>query len=272
MRNLILVLGDQLDPENPALAGIDRKRDGIVMIEAAGESTHVWSHQARIALFLSAMRHYAESLRQRDLPLQYLALEDNKESSLVALLREVIAQNRPQKLIVCEPGEYRLQQAIEQLCREAAIRLEIRDDIHFLCSHEAFAAWAKGRRELRMEFFYREMRRRHDVMLEDGQPAGGRWNFDSDNRAGFGKKGPVHCPSRRSSRPMPSPERSSHWFAAGLRNIRAASTISTGRSPAPTRCVPSKTSSSIVCRVLESIRMRCGRACPSAGTRCCQRR
>jgi deoxyribodipyrimidine photolyase-related protein len=194
MRNLSLVLGDQLDPENPALAGIDRDRDGIVMIEAAGESTNVWSHQARITLFLSAMRHHAETLRSRGLPLQYLALDDSAACSLGERLHEVIAQHEPKKLIVCEPGEYRLQQDIEQVCRESGITLEIRSDIHFLCSREAFADWAKGRRELRMEFFYREMRRRHDVMMEDGQPAGGRWNFDSDNRAGFAKTGPGPLP------------------------------------------------------------------------------
>jgi deoxyribodipyrimidine photolyase-related protein len=194
MRNLILVLGDQLDPENPALNDIDRKRDSIVMIEAAGEATHVWSHQARITLFLSAMRHYAETLRSRNLPLQYLALDDTAETALTARLGSVIAQCRPEKLIVCEPGEYRLQQDIENLCRESGIALEVRADSHFLCTREAFAAWAKGRRELRMEFFYREMRRRHDLMMEDGQPAGGRWNFDSDNRAGFAKSGPGPLP------------------------------------------------------------------------------
>jgi len=194
MRNLILVLGDQLDPDNAALTGFDRDRDGIVMIEAAGESTQVWSHPARITLFLSAMRHFAETLRARDLPLHYLKLEDSAETALVGRLRGFAAQHRPEKLIVCEPGEYRLQQAIEQLCRDSGIALEIRDDSHFLCSRESFAAWAKSRRELRMEFFYREMRRRHDVMMEDGQPAGGRWNFDSDNRAGFGKTGPGPLP------------------------------------------------------------------------------
>ena len=194
MRHLILILGDQLDPENPALSGMDPARDGIVMIEAAGEATHVWSHQARITVFLAAMRHYAESLRRRNLPLQYLSLDDSPETSLIARLRDVIAEQKPQKLLVCEPGEYRLQQALEQVCRDSGITLEIRDDIHFLCSRRDFSAWAKGRRELRMEFFYREMRRRHDVMMEDGQPAGGRWNFDSDNRAGFGKTGPGPLP------------------------------------------------------------------------------
>lgn len=194
MRNLILVLGDQLDPDNPALTGIDRDRDGIVMIEAAGEAVHVWSHQSRIALFLSAMRHYAEALRSRDLPVQYLELDAVAETALAARLRGVIAKCRPKKLIVCKPGEYRVQQDIEQVCRESGIALEVRADSHFLCSREAFSAWAKGRRELRMEFFYREMRRRHDVMMEDGQPAGGRWNFDQENRAGFPKTGPGPLP------------------------------------------------------------------------------
>jgi deoxyribodipyrimidine photolyase-related protein len=194
MRNLILVLGDQLDSENPALTGLDRSLDSIVMIEAAGEATHVWSHKARIALFLSAMRHYGEMLRSRNLPLQYLALNDSVETTLTARLASVIAKYRPEKLIVCEPGEYRLQQDIEKVCIDSGIFLEIRKDSHFLCSRESFAAWAEGRRELRMEFFYREMRRRHNVMMDDGQPAGGRWNFDSDNRASFTKTGPGPLP------------------------------------------------------------------------------
>ncbi len=194
MRNLILVLGDQLDSGNSALTGLDPGRDSILMIEAAGEATHVWSHKARIALFLSAMRHFAETLRSRNLPLQYLALNDNAETAFTARLACVIAQCRPEKLIVCEPGEYRLQQDIEKVCIDSGILLEIRTDSHFLCSREMFSAWSKGRRELRMEFFYREMRRRHDVMIEDGQPAGGRWNFDSDNRAGFPKAGPGPLP------------------------------------------------------------------------------
>ena len=94
MRNLILVLGDQLDPENPALTGLDRSRDSVVMIEAAGEASHVWSHKARITLFLSAMRHYAETLRSQNLPIQYLALDDTTEISLAGRLRGVIAQCR----------------------------------------------------------------------------------------------------------------------------------------------------------------------------------
>ena len=102
-------------------------------------------------------------------------------------MRAAIAAHRPQQVLVCEPGEYRVRQDIEHVCREAGVALEIRRDSHFLCGREEFATWAKGRRELRMEYFYREMRRRHEVLMDNDEPAGDRWNFDAENRAGFPK-------------------------------------------------------------------------------------
>jgi len=194
MRNLILILGDQLSHDNPVLAGIDTAQDRVLMIEAAGEATHVWSHRARIALFLSAMRHFAGELRKRGLSVDYVALEDGGGDSLAERLSAALAKAKPRRLLLCEPGEYRLATRITEACDKARVPLSIRPDTHFLCSREDFAAWAKGRRELRMEFFYREMRRRNHVLMQDGKPEGGRWNFDAENRAGFAKGGPGELP------------------------------------------------------------------------------
>lgn len=196
MRKLILVLGDQLSLDNPALAGIDREQDCVVMIEAAGESTHVWSHQARITLFLSAMRHFAEVLRAQKLPLHYVALQPASGAApgLGSQLRTVIDERRPARVVICEPGEHRVLEIITRACRDAGVALDIRSDSHFLCSREEFAAWAKGRKELRMEFFYRQMRRQHDVLMEMGEPAGKKWNFDAANRGSFPKAGPGAVP------------------------------------------------------------------------------
>lgn len=196
MRNLILVLGDQLSLDNPALAGIDRGLDRVVMIEAAEEATHVWSHQARITLFLSAMRHFAELLQKQQMPLSYIALQPDAadQSGLGAHLRALITEHRPARVIVCEPGEHRVQTLIAAACRDTTVPLQVRPDTHFLCDRREFVEWAKGRRELRMEFFYREMRRQHDVLMENGKPAGGRWNFDAENRGAFAKTGPDALP------------------------------------------------------------------------------
>ncbi len=205
MRNLILVLGDQLSLDNPALAGIDRRLDRIVMIEAAGEATHVWSHKARITLFLSGMRHFALLLREQELPLLYVSLQTavDSEPGLGARLRAIIDEHQPATVIVCEPGEYRVLELVTAACRNAAVPLEIRQDTHFLCSRQEFAAWAEGRKTLRMEFFYREMRRRHDVLIENGKPEGGRWNFDAANRGAFPKAGPGALPQPPQFAPDP---------------------------------------------------------------------
>ena len=79
MRNLILVLGDQLTLSSPALEDFDPAQDRVLMIEAPGESTGVWSHQARITVFLSAMRHFREPVLAQGWPLDYIGLADEPE-------------------------------------------------------------------------------------------------------------------------------------------------------------------------------------------------
>jgi len=193
-RRLRLVLGDQLDPAGPQLREFDPGRDCIVLIEAPGEATHVPSHRARIALFIAAMRHYAADLRARGIPLIHVALDDPRfvdAPGLVQRLAAVIDQSGAGELVVVEPGEWRLARQIEEFCARGRIALTVLADEHFLCSRAQFADWARGRRELRMEHFYRWMRRRHKVLLDDaGEPEGGRWNFDADNRSGFARSGP----------------------------------------------------------------------------------
>lgn len=189
MRHLILVLGDQLSADSPALAGFDPAQDVLLMIEAAGESTAVWSHKARIALFLSAMRHFAQQMVARGWPLDYVRLDAGQPAGFGDRLRLALERHQPQSLKLLEAGEWRMQQVIEDECRQAGVPLLWVDDTHFLCSRESFARWARGKRELRMEFFYREMRRQQRVLMDGAEPVGGQWNFDADNRSPYPKKG-----------------------------------------------------------------------------------
>jgi deoxyribodipyrimidine photolyase-related protein len=194
VRHLVLVLGDQLDHASAAFDGFDPGRDRVLMIEAAGESTHVWSHKARTALFLSAMRHFADALRGRGWTVDYRALGDGDSEDLVDILAGRLRRHAPGKLVLVEPGEWRLEQAIRALCERERVALDLRDDLHFMISRTGFADWAKKYRQPRMEFFYRMMRERHGVLMDGDEPAGGRWNFDADNRSGFGRKGPGLVP------------------------------------------------------------------------------
>ena len=187
-KKLVLILGDQLDLNGAALKGFDSQHDQIIMVESANEAQYVWSHKAKIALFLSAMRHFAQKLKDKKYPLAYYS-ESSK--TITEVLREHLTQNQIQHLVCVEPGEWRLKQAIEDLASEFKIQLDMREDSHFFCTHAEFREWAANKKELRLEYFYRLMRKKYSILVDaDGNPEGGQWNFDQDNRKPYPKKGP----------------------------------------------------------------------------------
>ncbi len=202
-RHLVLILGDQLNFDNPALEGFDPKLDAIFMVEATDEATKVWSHKARIVLFLSAMRHFHKSLLCRyssSLKIFYFKLGEHGYETLTAAWADQIAHLSPQKVIVCELGEYQLEQDLIALCKEMDTHLVIRDDTHFMCSRAEFKHWAADskygqRKELRMEFFYRKMRKKYQVLMQGNDPEGGTWNYDKENRKSFGSAYPQELPT-----------------------------------------------------------------------------
>ncbi|HEY0974675.1 MAG TPA: cryptochrome/photolyase family protein [Solimonas sp.] len=195
MRKLIVVLGDQLDDRAAAFDDFDTARDAVWMAEVPAEAQYVWSHRARIAVFLSAMRHFRERLRARGWIVHYRETGTHPHDTLVDALAADLAALRPEALVVVEPGEYRLEAALRAAAAAAGVELEWREDRHFLCSRTAFADWMRGRKQPRLEHFYRWMRGRTGWLMQGDQPAGGAWNFDSDNREAFGRDGPGRVPA-----------------------------------------------------------------------------
>ena len=192
MKKLILILGDQLDADSSALKDINPKIDEVLMVESVHEAQHVWSHKARIALFLSAMRHFAEYIQNQGFSLSYI---QHSSKSIAEELKRKITEGKFTHLVCVEPGEWRLKKSIEVLAEELDIVLEMRQDTHFYCTHLEFKEWAANKKELRLEYFYRLMRKTHGILVDqDGNPEGGQWNFDRDNRKPFPKKGPGLIP------------------------------------------------------------------------------
>ena len=195
VRHLVIVLGDQLDAQSSALHGFDATQDVVWMAEVAEESTHVWSSKQRIAVFLSAMRHFAEDVRERDLPLVYARIDEPENLGTLPLeLGKAIAQLQPAALVLTAPGDWRVLHRLRAVAKEYGLALDLRDDTHFFSTVREFAAHAKGRKQLRLEYWYRELRHKHDILMEGKAPVGGQWNFDADNREAFGKAGPQNVP------------------------------------------------------------------------------
>ncbi len=184
-RRLILILGDQLTHGLGALKDIDREYDHVLLAEVMEEASHVPHHPKKIALIFSAMRHFSEALRARGIQVHYVTLDDPDNSgSLAGELLRWTQRLDPAEVHLTECGDWRLEQAL----RHCGVPIHWHQDSRFICSRDAFAAWAKGRKQLRMEFFYREMRRDSGLLLNlDGTPEGGAWNFDADNRKALPK-------------------------------------------------------------------------------------
>lgn len=195
VRDLCVILGDQLSRQSPVLERASRTEGLLWMAEVAEESTHVRSHKARTALFLTAMRHHAAWLKEQGWRLDYRRLDDPANSgSLAGELRAAIRRWRPRRVLALEAGEWRVERAIGRVCREEAVELEWLPDPHFFCSRQRFREHASGRKQLRMEFFYRELLRKHGILVDGSEPAGGRWNFDTENRESFPRQGPGLLP------------------------------------------------------------------------------
>lgn len=191
MRHLVLVLGDQLDRQSAAFDDFDAGRDAVWMVEVAEEASYVWSHKARIAMFFTAMRHFAESLEAERIQVDYGKIDDPaNRGSFSAELLEAVARHRPERLIVVDPGEWRVRENLRRAAAEAGVPIDLRPDRHFFCGVDEFRQWAGEKKQLRLEFFYREMRARHKILMDRKKPLLGKWNFDVENRGSFGKAGP----------------------------------------------------------------------------------
>ena len=181
--DLILVLGDQLSHSLPSLAAADPGRDRILMVEVREEATYVRHHKKKLAFVFAAMRHFAAELRAKGWTVDYVALDaaDNSGSFTSEVVR-AIERERPRRLVVTEAGEWRVREAMAGWSEAFGVPVEILQDRRFICSRDEFEGWAEGRKQLRMEFFYREMRRKTGLLMDGEEPEGSRWNFDTENR------------------------------------------------------------------------------------------
>ncbi|UWQ45153.1 cryptochrome/photolyase family protein [Leisingera aquaemixtae] len=182
-RSLILILGDQLSRNIAALKDADPDRDIVLMAEVAEEAGYVRHHKKKIAFLFSAMRHFAKALKEDGWQVHYVRLDDPENTgSLTGEVARLRVAHPVARVVVTEPGEYRLKSAFEEWAEAADILLDMLQDSRFLCSHERFGKWAEGRKQLRMEYFYREMRRETGLLMDSDEPEGGQWNFDQENR------------------------------------------------------------------------------------------
>ena len=190
LRHLCILLGDQLDHQSQIFEDFDKTRDRIWMAETLQESREPLSSQQRSVFFLSAMRHFAEHLRQENYPLIYFSLDDNPVADFTQALEKTFADYEFESIRLVLPGDYRVLQLFKNFARQQKIACEILADQHFIAKPGEFSQWQEGKKQLRMEYWYRQLRKRTGILMEGAKPEGGDWNYDKENRKSFNKSGP----------------------------------------------------------------------------------
>lgn len=183
MTTLRLILGDQLSDQIASLEGCNKKTDIILMCEVWDEATYVKHHKKKIAFLFSAMRHFAQDLKNKGFQLRYIKLDDPKNTgSFSGEVERAAREIKPDKIIVTAPGEYRVLMNMQKWEQRLGVSVEIHKDKRFLCTPDEFKTWTQGRKSLRMEYFYREMRKKYNILMNGDKPIGGQWNYDAENR------------------------------------------------------------------------------------------
>lgn len=182
-RTLRLIFCDQLSFSISSLNDIST-HDTVLMCELREEVTRVKHHPKKIALWFASMRHFAEDLKNKGISVRYVDFANPLNShNLDEEVKRAVYDLSTEKIIVTEPSEYHLHQRVKSWKNYLNVDLEIRIDDRFLCSKDEFQKWAISKKELRMEYFYRNIRQKYNILMEsNNSPTGGLWNYDKENR------------------------------------------------------------------------------------------
>ena len=187
-KTLIPILSDQLTESLSSLE-VSEKNDSVVLLMELDEVlSNVPHHRKKIIFLISAMRHFAKQLKMNGWQVDYIALNDaNNSGNLIEEISKAVSRHCVDQVRICEPSDWKTFSTLKELQKNNLLNISFTPDSRFLASHSEFEEWAEGRKQYRMEYFYREMRRKTNILMEQDKPVGGKWNFDKDNRKPPGK-------------------------------------------------------------------------------------
>ena len=219
-KTLRLILGDQLNAQHSWFSTVNNEYT-FVMIESREEGSYAPHHIQKVVGIFSAMRQFAHSLKSQGHQLHYHKILDSTEANLRTVLASIAHQYGAERIELQEPDEWRLREDLEQL-KDEGFKITWCSSEHFISTREEFQGLFEGKKTFLMETFYRALRRRTGILMDMGQPAGGKWNYDAQNRKKLPKN---HLP--------PAPFVPSTDVSAELKDAQAAQLPTIGKLENP---------------------------------------
>lgn len=181
-KTLRLILGDQLNSNHSWYETIDESVI-YVMMEVRTETDYASHHIQKVVGFFSAMRSFAKSLQSAKHDVIYIGINDeNNLQSFDKNLEILISELQISHFEYQFPDEYRLDKILKDFCEKLTVKTAVVDSEHFFSSRNELGEFFEGKKTFLMESFYRNMRKKHDVLMENDKPLTGKWNYDDDNR------------------------------------------------------------------------------------------
>jgi deoxyribodipyrimidine photolyase-related protein len=178
-KRTILVLGDQLTHHNTALKAAEPGKDRVLMAETRDGGPR--THRIKRVFQFSAMRHFAAELRAKGWDVDYVPME--RAPDLPAVLARHFSESRPGELLAMEPNNFSQRENLRSACTAAGVELRELPTCQFVVPRAEFEKFAAGKKRLLMENHYRAARLKLGVLVDaEGNPEGGAWNFDAENR------------------------------------------------------------------------------------------
>lgn len=180
---LRLILGDQLNSEHSWFKEEEQSNYLYVMMEIKSETDYVLHHQQKVVAFFDAMRNFAEELRSRGYQVFYFKINDSKnEHTFEKNIMHLQTKFDVDALHYQLPDEYRLYQEFKSFKSIFPFEVKSFESEHFYCSLREIADLGKEKKYYLLENFYRHLRKKHRVLVENNKPVGGKWNYDTQNR------------------------------------------------------------------------------------------
>ncbi len=193
-KRLRLILGDQLNENHSWFKNLDEDLT-YVMMEIRQETDYVKHHVQKIAAFFAAMRAFAEKISNLGHNVVYLKLDDPKNrQTLAGNITDLLKKTKSQYFEYLQPDEYRLDIHLKEIAEKIPVPSRASDTEHFLTERDELKKLFSGKKRFLMESFYRWMRKRHDVLMENTKPIGGQWNYDQKNRRAYDNRVPIPKP------------------------------------------------------------------------------
>ena len=182
MKTLRLILGDQLNSNHSWFSESD---ENVIycLFEMRQETDYVKHHIKKVIGFFAAMRNFANELVKKNKTVVYLKINDeNNTQNLTQNLLNLIQKNNITRFEYQEPDEYRLDEQLKEFCKNLDINSKVNSTEHFYTERSFLKTFFDGKKQFLMENFYREMRKKHQILMVGNQPEGGKWNYDKNNR------------------------------------------------------------------------------------------